>query len=103
MSRITVVVNPTSGRGRAARVLAEVEGRLATMGAELLVSTAPEDAAKLARGAAEAGAGVVVAMGGDGMVGMVGTALLGTDAALGIIPTGTGNDFAVALGYARRR
>ena len=103
MSRITVVVNPTSGRGRAARVLPEVEGRLATMGAELLVSTAPEDAAKLTRGAAEAGAGVVVAMGGDGMVGMVGTALLGTDAALGIIPTGTGNDFAVALGYARRR
>ena len=102
-ARVTVVVNPTSGRGRAARLLPEVEDRLASMGAERIISTGPEQAAKIARGAAEAGAEIVVAMGGDGMVGLVGTALLGTPAALGIIPTGTGNDFAVALGYGRRR
>jgi diacylglycerol kinase (ATP) len=102
-ARLTVVVNPTSGRGRAARVLPEVEHRLAALGAEVVVSDGPEHAQEIARKAAEAGAEIVVAMGGDGMVGMVGAALIGTGAALGLIPTGTGNDFAVVLGYDRKR
>ena len=42
-------------------------------------------------------------MGGDGMVGMVGSALIGTRSALGVIPTGTGNDFARLLGIDRKR
>jgi len=102
-AHVTVVVNPTSGRGRAARVLADVEHPLATLGADVVVSDGPEHAQTIARGAAEAGAEIVVAMGGDGMVGMVGAALIGTGAALGLIPTGTGNDFAVALGYERKK
>ena len=103
-ARVTVVVNPTSGRGRAARVLPEVQHSLASIGAEVVVSDGPEHAQELARKAAEAGSEIVVAMGGDGMVGMVGAALIGigTGAALGLIPTGTGNDFAVALGYDRK-
>jgi diacylglycerol kinase (ATP) len=102
-ARLTVVVNPTSGRGRAARVLPEVEHRLAALGADVVVSDGPEHAQEIARKAAEDGAEIVVAMGGDGMVGMVGAALIGTGAALGLVPTGTGNDFAVALGYDRKR
>src|SRR6266550_862543 len=102
-ARVAVVVNPTSGRGRAARVLPEVEHGLAALGADVVVSDGPDHAARLARDAAGGGAEIVVAMGGDGMVGMVGGALVGTTAALGIIPTGTGNDFAAALGYAKRK
>ena len=102
-ARLAVVVNPTSGRGRAARMLPEVEHGLAAIGADVVVSDGPEHAATLAREAARGGADIVVAMGGDGMVGMVGGALLGSGAALGIIPTGTGNDFAAALGYPKRR
>ena len=67
------------------------------------MSDGPEHAASIARGAADGGAEIVVAMGGDGMVGMVGATIIGSPAALGLIPTGTGNDFAVALGYDRKR
>jgi YegS/Rv2252/BmrU family lipid kinase len=50
-----------------------------------------------ARRAAEAGE-IPVVMSGDGLVGQVGGALAETDAALGIIPGGRGNDLARVLG-----
>jgi len=70
--RLAVVVNPASGRGRAARMLPEVEPGLASLGAGVEVSDGPEHAARLAREAAGSGADIVVAMGGDGLVGMIG-------------------------------
>ncbi len=55
-----------------------------------------------ARSAVEAGAKVVIAMGGDGMVHHVAQAVIGSDAALGIIPTGTTNVVARLAGVPSR-
>ncbi len=55
------------------------------------------DAEMRAAQAAGSGAEVVVAMGGDGMVHHVAQGLVGTDAALGIIPVGTTNVIARLL------
>ena len=103
--RVVVIANPASGRGKAERLIPRVREALRVLGpgSELRLSDGPEDAPRLAREACEEGVDVVAAMGGDGMVGMVAAALVGKDAALGVIPTGTGNDFARLLGIDRRR
>jgi len=104
-SRIVVLVNPSSGRGRSAKLLPKVREAIQTLGldAEVRVSRSAEDPPRIARESAEAGAEIVAAMGGDGMAGMVGGALVGTETALGVIPTGTGNDFARFIGINRKK
>src|SRR4051794_10179138 len=97
---VALIVNPTAGKGRAAKVVASVAGRIRDSGANvsILVGHDAEDALALARKAATDGADAVVALGGDGMVHLALNAVAGTDTPLGIIPAGTGNDLANTLG-----
>lgn len=60
--------------------------------------TAERSPGACARAAVEAGADVVVAAGGDGTVSAVAAELVGRDVALGVLPVGTSNSFAAALG-----
>ena len=103
---ITLVVNPTAGRGRAARFLPAVQARLRATGADLHVvaSTSFEHARATMAGAVAGGADVLAVMGGDGML------HLGLNACadqadsnptlLGMIPAGSGNDFCRGAGLA---
>jgi diacylglycerol kinase (ATP) len=97
---VAVVANPTSGRGKGGRLIPKVESLLRSLGVRhtMHISGSPSDPERMAREATERGAEVVVALGGDGHVGTCANGLAGTGAALGVIPAGTGNDFARLLG-----
>lgn len=100
---LALIVNPTSGRGKAARLLPRIEERLRAVGCSVTTreSRSASHATELAAEAA-ARHEVVVACGGDGMVAFVANGVLGSEAALGIVPLGSGNDFAAHAGYRRR-
>ncbi|MBK5307794.1 MAG: diacylglycerol kinase [Frankiaceae bacterium] len=97
--RVSLVVNPTSGRGRAAAAADLAQARLSAAGHDVrrLQGTSGPDAERLCHEAVADGVDVLVAVGGDGMVHLALQACAGTSTALGIVPTGTGNDLARAL------
>ncbi len=96
MPRAVVLTNPTSGKGRAARMLDEALPRFHGAGWQTtsLTSRSAEDALDLARVAVAERPDALVVCGGDGMVNIALQALAGTEVPLGILPAGTGNDFA---------
>ena len=97
---VALLVNPTSGGGRGAREGRAAADRLRDLGVavRLLEGKDPVDAARVARDAVQSGVDALVVAGGDGMVHLGVQCVAGTDIPLGIVPTGTGNDFATALG-----
>ena len=99
MRRLRLIVNPSAGRGRAAKRLPAVESALHDLGLEFTVATTRsiEHARELARSACQAGE-VAVAMGGDGLAGAVAGELCGGKGVLAVIPGGRGNDFCRKLG-----
>ena len=98
-ANLALLVNPTAGKGRAAKVVADVTERLRADGANvaILVGRDVADAQNLARTAIDDGVDAVVALGGDGMVHLALNVVAGTPTPLGIIPAGTGNDLAATL------
>jgi YegS/Rv2252/BmrU family lipid kinase len=97
---IALIVNPSAGGGRAAKVLPKVQERLRALGVEHhteLTRDLPH-AQDLARSAAAAGEPAVV-LSGDGLIGAVAHVLRGhSGAVMGVLPGGRGNDFARVAG-----
>ena len=91
-----VVVNPAAGRGRVARLAPRLLEALPP-GARVVYTEGPGHAPRLVREAPETR---VVAVGGDGTVHEVLKGLR-PDQALGVVPVGSGNDFARMLGLHR--
>ncbi|MBW4717699.1 diacylglycerol/lipid kinase family protein [Saccharothrix obliqua] len=100
MTRAALLVCPTSGRGRAARVAGSVAARLRTAvdSLDLHVASSARGTAELARRAVADGVDVLVVLGGDGGAHLGVQACAGTSTALAVVPAGTGNDLATALG-----
>ena len=101
--RVIAIINPISGAGADARaaerrraLVAEFLDRRRLSG-EIHFTERPGHARELARTAAADRVDLVVVWGGDGTVNEVGTALLGTTTALGLVPAGSGNGLAAAL------
>jgi diacylglycerol kinase (ATP) len=97
---LVVVANPTAGHGRAGRLIGKVTTALHRLRVahEIRVSESGPDVERLARAAAEGGARMVAALGGDGTASLAANGILGTGAALAALPAGTGDDFAKAIG-----
>jgi diacylglycerol kinase (ATP) len=95
-------VNPASGAGSTGRRWPELARRAAAAGlaGESVLSAGPGEIAALAEKAASDGARLVVAVGGDGTAHEAVNGILraGTATELALLPRGTGDDFARALG-----
>ncbi|MBB5954086.1 diacylglycerol kinase (ATP) [Saccharothrix tamanrassetensis] len=100
MTRAALLVCPASGKGRAARMAGSVAARLRTAvdRLDLHVASSSEGTAALARRAVDDGVDVLVVLGGDGGAHLGVQACAGTPTALAVVPAGTGNDLAAALG-----
>ncbi len=100
---IALLTNPTAGRGRGARHRDAALARLRESGFVVrnLAGRDADEAADLARGCVADGVEALVVCGGDGLVHLGVQAVAGTGVPLGVIPSGTGNDFARYLDLPR--
>jgi diacylglycerol kinase (ATP) len=99
-----VIFNPASGRGRGRRRIAAyrrlLEGALGQV--TFATTERPGQERELSEQAAREGYDVVVGVGGDGTWSNVADGLVASgrrDVALGVLPSGTGNDFGRNLGF----
>jgi diacylglycerol kinase (ATP) len=102
-TRAALLVNPSAGRGRHSAAAQAVGHHLEGAGWQVarLQGRNGAAAADLARDVVREGYEILVVMGGDGLVHLALQSLAWSTTALGIIPTGTGNDVARYLGIPR--
>ncbi len=96
--RVRAILNPRAGVAAHGTRAALERGRPGWQDYGVWLTRAPGHATDLAREAVADGADAVLAVGGDGTVNEVARGLLGTRVALGIVPAGSGNGLARALG-----
>jgi YegS/Rv2252/BmrU family lipid kinase len=105
MEPIKVILNPAAGRGYGAQAEPKVRQCLEAQGVdfEIVRTNGPWHAAELAQHAAEDGFTTVVGAGGDGTAnevinGLMAASLNGATPRMGVIPAGSGSDFASGIG-----
>src|SRR5262245_58724944 len=102
-----LVVNPQSANGQTGRKWAELSAEIGRRLGEFghAFTERPMDAARLAEGAIRQGYDCIVAVGGDGTLNEVVNGFfengrpINPDAALGLLPRGTGGDFRRTFGW----
>jgi diacylglycerol kinase (ATP) len=97
---VAVLVSPAAGRGRARAAADAVLGELRRGGLDprVLPGSSAAEAEQHAVAAVADGVAAVVALGGDGTVQTALQSVAGTGTPLAVVPAGTGNDLALALG-----
>ena len=97
-ARIAFVVNPAARQGHDRRTIDDVVGVLSTRFAvDLVVPASADEVERTVRASSTAHEAIVVA-GGDGTVHRAVCGLDGSPTPLGVVPLGTGNDFARGCG-----
>ncbi|MCC6702819.1 MAG: diacylglycerol kinase, partial [Fluviicola sp.] len=94
--KIRFIINPISGGVKKAKVPQMIEAHLdhTLFDYDIAITQYKRHAKSIAEESAKEGIDIVCAVGGDGSVHEVGTALIGTKCHLAIIPTGSGNGLA---------
>jgi YegS/Rv2252/BmrU family lipid kinase len=90
------IVNPVAGKGRTLGIIPEIESLMKkhALPWRVEITNAPGHAAEIAREYIKDNRNLrIFAVGGDGTLNEVLQSTVGTDACLGIVPAGTGNDF----------
>ncbi|GAA1925893.1 diacylglycerol kinase [Microbacterium aoyamense] len=97
---IALVVNPAARAGAHTHAATRTTERLRELGHTVTVISggSAEESSELIRTAVELGTDALVVAGGDGTINLALPHLVGTGIPLGIVPAGTGNDFAAHLG-----
>ncbi|WP_328519029.1 diacylglycerol/lipid kinase family protein [Kribbella sp. NBC_00359] len=100
MRRVALVVNPTAGRGLGARIAPVVRERLAAAGltVDVFATSCAEDVGRISAEVVASGADAVALIGGDGTIHLGAQVLAKSGMPFGVIPAGTGNDFARGIG-----
>lgn len=104
---VHAIINPISGAGAdhdtAQRRIAMVRAAAArrSLDARISLTERSGHAAALAADAVLAGCESLIVWGGDGTINEAGSALIGSATTLGVIPAGSGNGLAAALGISR--
>lgn len=98
--RVVVAINPSASFGSSREVGPAVVQTLRAMGHEVTSLTEPDfdSLHDSALAALRSRPHAFVVVGGDGMVNLAANVLAGSKVALGIVPSGTGNDMARGLG-----
>jgi diacylglycerol kinase (ATP) len=99
--RVSVIINPASGKGRGAKAEPEIRRAFAQVGVkDVRMTTSKGDERAVALRVIEEGATTIVAVGGDGTWGNIANAIISSKAnvRLALGAAGTGNDFAKTVG-----
>ena len=100
MAQYTFIVNPCAGGGHALEVEQKLKEAVDSLNlsADFLHSEQVGHAKQLTQEAAAAGSETVISVSGDGTNHEVAEGVIGTSAAMGVIPAGTGNDLIKTMG-----
>lgn len=96
MNNTAIILNPTAGSKQAEGWRERIES--IAHGCTLFTTSRSGEAEAMARHAVEKGFKKIAAAGGDGTINEVVNGLAGSNAALGLLPLGTANVFAIELG-----
>lgn len=101
---IAVLSNPHAGKGRGRAAADAAIDHLRSAGAQVRVyaGSSAAETALLARTALDEHPRVLIVVGGDGTLSGVLPVVVGRDTPIALVPAGTGNDFARALGIPRK-
>ncbi len=103
--RWAFIVNPIAGNGSGEAIVPLLKEKIKQFGvnAEIAMTERNGHASELSKKFLDEGFKYIIAVGGDGTMNEVGSPLIGKENVItGLIPAGTGNDFAQILGYPDR-